>query len=158
MLPSCLIWHLIFHNVLQEFKFEEYVEVKRCYPHGFHGVDIYGRPLYIERIGMVDLNRLLQVTTIDRFVKYHIAEQEKTLNLRYPACSIAAKKHITSITSILDVKGVVSILLLLMNKLILGLSKAASDTSLQELTEKARVPPRHFIILSFYTTRFFFPK
>ncbi|KAF2299036.1 hypothetical protein GH714_030136 [Hevea brasiliensis] len=38
--------------------------------------------------------------------KYHVSEQEKTLNLRLPACSIAAKRHIASTTSILDVKGV----------------------------------------------------
>lgn len=81
--------------------------MKKCYPHGFHGVDKWGRPVYIERIGMVDLNTLLQVTTIERFVKYHVSEQEKTLNLRYPACSIAEKRHIASTTSILDVKGVV---------------------------------------------------
>ncbi|XP_059645604.1 phosphatidylinositol/phosphatidylcholine transfer protein SFH11 isoform X2 [Cornus florida] len=90
----------------KEFKFEEWREVKKCYPHGFHGVDRYGRPLYIERIGMVDLNAFLQITTIDRFVKYHVSEQEKTLNLRYPACSITAKKHIASTTSIFDVKDV----------------------------------------------------
>ncbi|KAJ4832311.1 Phosphatidylinositol/phosphatidylcholine transfer protein sfh11, partial [Turnera subulata] len=93
-------------SILKEFKFEEYAEVKKCYPHGYHGLDRYGRPIYIERIGMVDLNGLLQATTIDRFVKYHVSEQEKTLNLRFPACSIATKRHITSTTSILDVKGV----------------------------------------------------
>lgn len=81
--------------------------MQQCYPHGFHGVDKWGRPVYIERIGMVDLNTLLQVTTIERFMKYHVSEQEKTLSLRYPACSIAAKRHIASTTSILDVKGVV---------------------------------------------------
>lgn len=91
----------------QEFKFEEYQEVKKCYPHGFHGVDRYGRPVYIERIGMVDLDTFLRVTTIERFVKHHICEQEKTLNWRYPACSLAAKKHIASTISILDVKDVV---------------------------------------------------
>lgn len=95
-------------NILQEFKFDEFKEVKQCYPHGFHGVDKFGRPIYIEQIGMIDLNALLQVTTIERFVKYHVSEQEKTLNLRYPACSIAAKRHVASTTSILDVKGVVS--------------------------------------------------
>lgn len=94
---------------MQDFVFEEYEEVKKCYPHGFHGVDKSGRPLYIERIGLVDLNALLKVTTVERFLKYHIMEQEKTLNLRYPACSLAAKRHIASTTAILDVKGVVSI-------------------------------------------------
>ncbi|GMP26986.1 hypothetical protein CsSME_00003185 [Camellia sinensis var. sinensis] len=93
-------------TTVKEFKFEEYKEVKKCYPHGFHGVDKYGRPLYIERVGMVDLNAFLQITTIDRFIKYHVSEQEKTLNWRYPACSVSAKKHIASTTSILDVKGV----------------------------------------------------
>lgn len=97
--------------MLQELKFEEFNEVKKCYPHGFHGVDRYGRPIYIERIGMVNLNRLLEVTTIERFVKYHVTEQEKTLNWRYPACSLAAKKHIASTVSILDVKDVVKICL-----------------------------------------------
>ncbi|GMP95834.1 hypothetical protein CsSME_00044722 [Camellia sinensis var. sinensis] len=93
-------------TIVKEFKFEEYKDVKKCYPHGFHGVDKYGRPLYIERVGMVDLNAFLQITTIDRFMKYHVSEQEKTLNWRYPACSVSAKKHIASTTSILDVKGV----------------------------------------------------
>lgn len=91
----------------QEFKFDEYQEVKNCYPHGFHGVDRYGRPVYIEQLGLVDLNKFLQVTTVDRFVKHHICEQEKTMNWRFPACSLAAKKHIASSFSILDVKDVV---------------------------------------------------
>lgn len=93
---------------MQDFKFEEIEAVKRCYPHGYHGVDRYGRPLYIERIGSVDLTKLLQVTTVDRYVKYHVQEQEKTLNLRYPACSLAAERRIASTTTIVDVKGVVS--------------------------------------------------
>ncbi|KAK3039470.1 hypothetical protein RJ639_028052 [Escallonia herrerae] len=92
--------------IAKEFKFEEYEEVKRCYPHGFHGVDRYGRPLYIERIGMVNLDALLRVTSMDRFLKYHVSEQEKTLTRRYSACSLAAKKHIASTTSILDMKDV----------------------------------------------------
>ncbi|URE31053.1 CRAL/TRIO, N-terminal domain [Musa troglodytarum] len=91
--------------IAREFEFEEYDAVQRCYPRGYHGVDNVGRPLYIERIGSIDFDTLLTVTTVDRFVKHHIVEQEKTLNLRYPACSLAAKRHIASITAILDVEG-----------------------------------------------------
>ncbi|XP_042047771.1 phosphatidylinositol/phosphatidylcholine transfer protein SFH11-like isoform X2 [Salvia splendens] len=93
-------------TILQEFSFEECEEVKKCYPHGYHGVDRCGRPVYIESIGMADLDMFLRVTTIERFVKHHICEQEKTLSWRYPACSLAAKKHIASTISILDVKDV----------------------------------------------------
>ncbi|XP_019087986.1 PREDICTED: LOW QUALITY PROTEIN: phosphatidylinositol/phosphatidylcholine transfer protein SFH11-like [Camelina sativa] len=92
--------------ISNEFKFEEYDEVKKHYPHGFHKVDKSGRPIYIERLGMVDLNAFLKATTVDRYVNNHIKEQEKTLSLRYPACSIASGKHVSSTTTILDVSGV----------------------------------------------------
>ncbi|XP_020096346.1 phosphatidylinositol/phosphatidylcholine transfer protein SFH11-like isoform X2 [Ananas comosus] len=108
MFVNMLKWREDFgvDTITKDFKFEEIEAVKRCYPHGYHGVDRYGRPLYIERIGSVDLTKLLQVTTVDRYVKYHVQEQEKTLNLRYPACSLAAERRIASTTTIVDVKGV----------------------------------------------------
>ncbi|XP_028762720.1 phosphatidylinositol/phosphatidylcholine transfer protein SFH11 isoform X2 [Neltuma alba] len=108
MFLSFLQWRTEFRVDMlhKEFNFTEYTEVKKSYPHGYHGVDRHGRPLYIERIGMIDLKRLLEVTTIERYIKYHVAEQEKTLDVRYPACSLAAKRHIASTTTILDVNGV----------------------------------------------------
>ncbi|KAH9607134.1 hypothetical protein KSS87_005062 [Heliosperma pusillum] len=105
---KCLKWREEFgvYQLAKEFEFKEYDEVQRSYPHGFHGVDKCGRPVYIERIGALDLETLLKKTTLDRLVKHHVYQQEKTTNLRFPACTITANKKIASITAIIDVTGV----------------------------------------------------
>ncbi|KAL4582577.1 hypothetical protein LXL04_007130 [Taraxacum kok-saghyz] len=49
---------------------------------------------------------LLQVTTLECYIKYHVMDFERTMNDKFPAFSIAAKRHIDQSSCHLDVQGV----------------------------------------------------
>jgi hypothetical protein len=49
----------------------------------------------------------MKVTTIEQYVKYYVQEYERSLAIRFPACSTAEGRHVTSSTTIVDVQGVV---------------------------------------------------
>jgi len=61
-----------------------------------------GRPVYIERIGLLDLTNLFKITTKERLLRHYIRECEKAKLFIYPICSKVYKRLIEQCVIIMD--------------------------------------------------------
>jgi len=86
-------------------EFPEMNQAKQFYPHGWLRTDKLGRPIFIERVGKLNLDKLLKVTTADRLATHFIHDYEKLLNEIFPACSQAKGEPVYNTCYIMDLKG-----------------------------------------------------
>eukprot|EP00744_Colponema_vietnamica_P001094 GILI01001849.1.p1 GENE.GILI01001849.1~~GILI01001849.1.p1 ORF type:complete len:305 (+),score=85.90 GILI01001849.1:103-1017(+) len=92
-------------EIVRNFDFPQLDEVKRCYPHTHHKVDKFGRPIYIEQIGRLDIKKLFEVTTPEQMLNYFVWSYERMLTTKFPACSQVAQRRIETSLTILDLNG-----------------------------------------------------
>ncbi|KAF7327484.1 CRAL-TRIO domain-containing protein [Mycena kentingensis (nom. inval.)] len=92
-------------DIVNNFDFPEAAQVDEVYPQYYHSMDREGRPVYVERLGQLDLKVLYAVTTPERQLKRLVFEYEKFLMDRLPACSSAVGHPVETSCTILDLKG-----------------------------------------------------
>jgi len=90
---------------IQDFEFTELEQFRTVYPHGYHGVDKLGRPLYIERYSKMNAGQLYQISNLERVSRYWVQGYERLLFQRFPA-SIRDGKPALQTCVILDLQGV----------------------------------------------------
>lgn len=92
-------------TVLTDFDFNEREQYLAVYPQGYYNTDKKGRPVSIQHLGQINPKRIMQITSEDRMIRYHIQEYERFLRTIAPVCSRVAGRHIDQTMAILDVKG-----------------------------------------------------
>ncbi|KIK70320.1 hypothetical protein GYMLUDRAFT_32319, partial [Collybiopsis luxurians FD-317 M1] len=93
-------------EIVKSFDYNEKAQVDKYYPQFYHKVDKDGRPIYIERLGFLDINALYSITTPDRQLKRLVFEYEKSMTERLPACSNLVGHPVSTYCTILDLKDV----------------------------------------------------
>lgn len=120
-------------HVYRTFQHRDLAAVMAAYPRTYHRTDRIGRPINIDRVGRLDIKRINELTSNDEMEKEKIQDmvrtagpgaagartahappshprlparaQERTLRVRYPACSKAAGRTINQSLVIMDLSG-----------------------------------------------------
>ncbi|KAJ7526249.1 hypothetical protein O6H91_17G090100 [Diphasiastrum complanatum] len=92
-------------TIAQTFDFPERKAIKELYPQFHHKTDKFGRPIYIERVGQMQLEELFKTTSTERMLMYHIKEWEVLVDWKLPACSKISARPISQSLAIMDLKG-----------------------------------------------------
>ena len=90
---------------LAEFEFTEIDKFRTVYPHGYHGTDKMGRPLYIERYSKMNAEYLYKISTLERVSRYWVQGYEHLLFHRFPSTA-GNGRPATQTCVILDLQGV----------------------------------------------------
>jgi len=108
MLISAEKWREEFgvENIMKEFDFKEKAQVDKFYPQCYHKMDKDGRPIYIERLGLLDIKQLYAITTPERQIERLVYEYEKFITERLPACAKAVGHPVETSCTILDLDNV----------------------------------------------------
>ena len=93
-------------GILDTFHYGEEHEVLKVFPQGYYKTDRQGRPVYYQFLSGVNMDRLRQVTTEERWLRFQVFEYEKTLLRRFPACSRAHARFVDQTCVVLNVDGV----------------------------------------------------
>ncbi|KAF8451101.1 CRAL-TRIO domain-containing protein [Boletus edulis BED1] len=93
-------------DIVKNFVFTEKKEVDKYYPQYYHKMDKDGRPVYIQRLGKIDVNKLNDISSPDRQLRRFVLEYEKFLTERLPACAHAVGHPVETSCTIMDLAGV----------------------------------------------------
>lgn len=106
MLKSTLEWREAFGtDKAFSWTFPHMDEFKSVYPAGYHKFDRLGRPIYIERVGCINVNRVEELMDIEELTRLHVQAMEFARCSIFPAASDRCGQPIDQQITIIDLAG-----------------------------------------------------
>jgi len=86
-------------------RFPQVMNVKAAYPHKYCGFDKEGRPVYVERVGVMDIESVMKDISVDDLTRYHILHWEFVHRVLFPKGSMETGKRVDQLVTIADLSG-----------------------------------------------------
>jgi len=86
-------------------RFDNISQVKEFYPHRFHSFDKEGRPIYIERVGQLDIDKTLKHMSLYDFTRYHILHWEFVQRVLFERGAQRVGHKVDQLVTIVDLSG-----------------------------------------------------
>ncbi|KAH7362064.1 CRAL-TRIO domain-containing protein [Plectosphaerella cucumerina] len=93
-------------HLVPTWDYKERDQIFQYYPQYYHKTDKDGRPVYVERLGQINLTAMRTITTDQRMLDNLAVEYEKCADSRLPACSKEAGHLVETFCTIMDLKNV----------------------------------------------------
>ncbi|KAK0649405.1 CRAL-TRIO domain-containing protein [Cercophora newfieldiana] len=93
-------------DTVPTWEYPEKEAIFKFYPQYYHKTDKDGRPVYIEKLGGIDLPGMTKITSEERMLTNLAVEYERLSDPRLPACSRKAGYLLETCCTITDLKGV----------------------------------------------------
>lgn len=105
---DCLQWRRLHgaDTILGRLNFPEKDAFLEACPQGYHKTDRLGRPVFVQQLGCTEYDKVFAVTNDVRMTHFHIHENERLLNVIFPACSAAVGADVHQSFAVIDMAGV----------------------------------------------------
>lgn len=94
--------HSVFAHPLPELKFRA---LCACFPHAHHGFDRKGQPIYIDCTGQLDVDKVLEVCSVEEVLHSHVIMMEFQNRLLMAVASARTGSTIHKMCNIVDLRG-----------------------------------------------------
>jgi len=86
--------------------FQLFDQLSRTSNQGYHKFDRYGRPVYIELVGLHNVNEMEKECTVDERIHYHLLKMEYQQQILLQEASVRFGRSIGQVVLIMDMTGI----------------------------------------------------
>lgn len=106
MIDKFIAWFYPKYVNIGQLNMNQYEELRDLYAHGYYAQDKQGRPIYIEQVSKIFVDKIFERYKDEELNAYYVQSYERLVHIILPECSRAAGRRVEQTITIMDLKDV----------------------------------------------------